>query len=623
MVTIGKESIGMKEKLVASFEMMRHGFVRFAPFNVGAVLLAASLIWWNHVPWEERKTTVLPIALAYGVCWGMLTALAVRLALERRAARQWLQNAVPAVLGLLTAVVGTWFWYCVREGNVYYGLWRMVYWGGVTALAAAAMASLFGKRNRLTLFGQLIQSASFVGMISFATMLGGFLCVEAYRELIAKISGDCIEDVMLIVWSMIAPIFMAACLPQDDTPTERSRWFNVLFWFLTPLGIALITILYVYIVRIMFEGMPSGKMNWYASCALAGYLLFWLALRASSVRFFARVARWGWIALVPVVVTQIVGIVIRYQAHGLTTPRMAGMVTLAIGIYALVLAALDRDAKSLFVVTAVAGLVFTVTPLNIVDIPLREQSSRLRRVLQQYGCLSAEGALSVPDKPDIPLKDAQKLVSAWKYLVNRYNHAATTTNVLPVRPGVWYRASFAQGVLAATHAARKNCDLSALLKIDESKFALSNGSKRCTTHNFHLDEHGMLNIGGYTGMYWVKSTHLFEESGDERYCLKFSDDVATLLTTNICDVTEHMNRIREATGAKTRWRDGRWHDSCPFAPELAIWPLADDVALVVTGIYCYIDSGERKPFSGHVNGFLLVKPNHPLYRAENDKGKKR
>ena len=112
----------MRKKLAVFIEMVRHGFVRFAPFNIGAVLLAASLIWWNHIPWKERETAVLPIALAYGVGWGMLMALAARLSLERRAARQRLQNAVPAVLGLLTAVVGTWFWCCVREGNVYYGL---------------------------------------------------------------------------------------------------------------------------------------------------------------------------------------------------------------------------------------------------------------------------------------------------------------------------------------------------------------------------------------------------------------------------------------------------------------------------------------------------------------------
>ena len=178
---IGKESIGMKKKLADFIEMVRYGFVRFAPFNIGAVLLAATLMWWNHIPWKGRETAVLPIAFAYGVCWGMLTALALRLALERRAARQWLQDIVPAVLGLLTVAIGTWFWYCVREGNVYYELWRMVYWGGITALAAAAMASLFGRINRLTLFGQLLQAATFVGMISFATMLGGFLCVEAYR----------------------------------------------------------------------------------------------------------------------------------------------------------------------------------------------------------------------------------------------------------------------------------------------------------------------------------------------------------------------------------------------------------------------------------------------------------
>ena len=40
-----------RERLKAFFSGLRSGFVRFAPFNVGAVLLAAFLIWHGHIPW--------------------------------------------------------------------------------------------------------------------------------------------------------------------------------------------------------------------------------------------------------------------------------------------------------------------------------------------------------------------------------------------------------------------------------------------------------------------------------------------------------------------------------------------------------------------------------------------
>ena len=186
----------MKERLKSLFESLRRGFVRFAPFNAGAVLLAVFLIWRNHIPWKERETArLIPISLACGVCWGMLAALAARLALERRSAKPRLLSMLPAVGGLLAAVAGAWFWYHVRDGHVFHHLWRMIYFGGITALASSAVANLFGARNRLTLFGQVFQSAVFVGMISLVTMLGGFLCVEAYRELIFRVSYDFMSDV--------------------------------------------------------------------------------------------------------------------------------------------------------------------------------------------------------------------------------------------------------------------------------------------------------------------------------------------------------------------------------------------------------------------------------------------
>ena len=309
----------MRKMLLAACVMrLRHGVARFAPFNVGAVLLAVTLVWHNHIPWEHREADgLLPLSLAYGICWGMLAALVARLFMERKAVRSSFSNFVPVLVGVATSIAGAWFWFHVREGHPFGQAWQMLYFGGITTLASAAAYLLFGKQNGKTLF----------------------------------------EDVMLVVWCAVAPVFMAATLPKDDTPTEQSRWYDILFWFATPLGLALLAVLYAYIAKIVIRWeMPSGKMNWFASCALAGYLFIWLSLRGSRVRVFSFLARWGWASLVPVVATQIVGIVIRHQAHGLTTPRMAGMVTLAIGLYAFVLAALDRDARGNFAVTAVAAL---------------------------------------------------------------------------------------------------------------------------------------------------------------------------------------------------------------------------------------------------------------------------
>ena len=601
----------MNERLKGFLGNLRRGFVRFAPFNVGAVLLSAFLIWHNHIPWKERETAgLIPISLACGVCWGMLAALAARLALERRSARPRMLNVLPAVGGLLAAVAGAWFWYHVRDGHVFYHLWRMIYFGGITALASAAVANLFGARNRLTLFGQVFQSAVFVGMISLVTMLGGFLCVEAYRQLIFRFSYDFMGDVGILVWCAVAPVFMAACLPRDDAPTERSRWYNVLFWFLTPLGLVLVAILYTYIGKIVIRWeMPSGKMNWFASWAIAGYLFFWLSLRASRVRFFAFVARWGWAALIPVVVTQIVGIVIRYQAHGLTTPRMAGMVTLAIGIYALVLAALDRDAKSIFIVTAVAGIVFTVTPLNIVDIPMREQSARLQRALARNGCLGSDGQFVIPEKPEIPLDDAKRLVGAWRYVADIGRFRPASTNVPTLRPGVWYRAAFAQDVLKKVVVQKKDADLPALLKIDESKLVDVGKSRTYTYHSFELEHSEEFDITGFSRMRRERYFTLKLGQSQRRYYVTVSDIPQTnrlVEAKTAYEVTEYMNRIVSATNAKLKWTNDRYNNY-KLPNDLALWSLSSNLTLAVTKISFSLDFSRTNSFSGSVTGNLLIR----------------
>ena len=589
--------------------LLRSGFVRFAPFNVLVFIWAACLIWSNHVPSREIEALRMPVSFASGACWGALFALAARLAVERRACRTVLTHALPAVTGATTAALGTLFWYHVSETDVGYSLGEMIYFGSIVSIASFAVAQLFGKRNAWTVFGRIILAAVFVGLVSLAAFLGSMLCIAAYDGLIAKVSQTVWVDMVILIWCVLVPVFMAAMLPKDNEPTEHPKAFFVLFWFLVPIGMALLAILYAYVAKIVLTwSMPSGTMNWFSSCAIGGYLFLWLSLRGSRVRFFAFLARWGWAALLPVMAMQIVGIVIRYNAYGLTAPRMAGMATLAIGIYALVLAALDRTARSVFIVLAVSGLVLTVSPFNILDVPIMQQSVRLRAALERAGCF-AGGGFSMPEKLDISEKDAKIIDGAWRYLTERgrpffgYARDGKSGDALRLRQGVWNHNAFTRDIAEAVRklSGQKRINLPKMLKINPAKFTeggrfLQNSK---TTNQFYLGkESGAVDISGYTKFETVAPI-FGHEDGKYFVALSQSDP------TNRIDVTTHVKKLLGNSGAAADTADGEYHQYTLRAED-AVWRLAPDLAFVVTSLTLYHPPEEQRP--GHcLYGYILRK----------------
>ena len=593
-----------KDILLRAVGKLQGGFVRFAPFNALALVWALCLMGDNHAVWDDAEAHRLAMSMASGACWGMLSALAARLALERRGCRARLLALVPALCGIAFAAVGAVFWYHVRAESSWYVSWEMLYFGSIVSIGAFAAAQLFGKRNARTVFGRIFVSVVFVALVAFAVWLGLMLCIAAFDELIVDVSNDLYEDAACLVWLAMAPMFMASMLPRDDEPAEQPKAFNVLFWFLVPIGALLMAILYVYIAKIVFTwSMPSGKMNWFASFAIGGYLFFWLSLRGSRIRAFALIARWGWALLIPVVATQIVGIAIRYSAHGLTTPRMAGMATLAIGIYALALAAFDRSAKSAFVAFAVAGIVLTISPFNIVDVPIRQQSGRLRAALERAGCLM-DGKLNVPKSPDIPIEDAKVIYGAWDYLTScgrpfySYLRRERDCNSPRVRPGVWHRDEFVQDVAKSAWEKAMHHDLVMLLNIDRRKIA--HGRKRKTTNQFSLPSHTRrtVDISGYRTMEAVPSAVF--GYGNGRYFVALTEN----LVTNRYDVTSHVNRLMGNSGAAADWSDGFYH-SHNLKEEDALWELTPDMRILVKNITLYHPPEEDEP--GHLNCYIFRK----------------
>ena len=556
------------------------GMLRFASFDVGALLLVVWLIWLNHVDkgGSGKETSRLVLSLACGTCWGMLSALVSRLALEKRAVRAWTLHAVPAILGVVMAVLGALFWFHVREDSAHYVQLQMVYAGGIVALVASAIVCLFGERNRKTLFAQLVQPAVFVCLLSYVASFGLAICFLACKTLLfSSLPDNVILDVLAFVWCFMAPVMMASLLPREDVDAGPSRPYEVLAWVLTPIGVLLLAILYAYLAKIVVNWtMPAGTLNWYASCAIAIYVFFWLSFRSSRVRFCSAVVRLGWLALLPVVFMQIIGIVIRFQAYGLTSMRMAGMVALALGIYALVLAAMECDARSLFVAVAVAGIVFTVSPLNIVDVPIREQSHRLRCALERAGCL-VDGKFSIPEAPNLSDADARIVASAWRYLVGKKG----------VIKSVWHKPAFVYDVVDAVAAqqekkgAKKATPLDGLinaLNINETALAVAANGQRTTHYIFAVKGNSRLDVSGYSKVLPNACASLEFEDG--RYFVVSRPATGSRESAKT-DVTEVVRRIlsSSAVGAKTIPQDYYVNGDLPDA--VAVWKISGDAAIAV------------------------------------------
>ena len=362
------------------------------------------------------------VSYLYAACpFGGIAAVVARLRAERagagddRALRdQMLAGIAALVVSVALAAAGEWLdrgalVILIRLGLMLAG----VFW---------SVWLLMTSDNERTLFPQLLCAGLYVGLIVSVLFAGLCICILAAQVLVFDEQGQLdrlYEVASLACFVLLAPNLLCGRLPRHDEELHTSRAYQVLAGYVTlPLCLILLGVLYVYIAKIAVVcAMPSGEMNWFGSFALLVYIGLWLGLRDMEWVPAQRFVRWGWAMLVPVVVTQIIGVVIRFQAYGLTTARYAGMLCLAVGITALALGALDRSPRNLLAVATAVALMGAVSPANILDIPNLEQTSRLTNALADAGMLDAEGKATPATNGEKVSADVKEQIdSSWDYL---------------------------------------------------------------------------------------------------------------------------------------------------------------------------------------------------------------
>ena len=269
---------------------------------------------------------------------------------------------------------------------------------------------LFERANKAPGLPALLFAAAFSIGTSVLLSLGLILCVAAFWALIVTDADGRLPETTYLFSGLIAycgwgvAAFLGA-LPNADARYEfPAATQKLLLYLFFPVYLLLLLVLYLYVGKIIGAGeMPVGTMNWYASFALLGFTFFFGTLAVQTrLPLFARFLKWGLVLFLPILAVQLYGVYLRYEAYGLTTPRYTSMICTFCGIYALTVAFLRRKPQQIYLCAAILALIFSLTPLNVIDVPLHSQETRLSQILTEHNLLQ-DGTFVMRDdiSPDV------------------------------------------------------------------------------------------------------------------------------------------------------------------------------------------------------------------------------
>lgn len=302
-----------------------------------------------------------------------------------------------------------------------YFLWQMMpmtsyfvmYLGGVIFCLPCLSVYVLWTKETKGLFPHIFGAfwkASGIGLLTF--LLGG-ICLLSVDNLLLHIFWGW-WYVLFAFSSVLALLLFLSYLPQTGEEKRSPMLFFLLQRIFMPVYLVILGILYIYIGKIIVAGtMPVGKMNWYASFAVAVYCLFYFCLHEEENKRSRLFLRFGALALFPVMVVQAWGIYIRFDAYGLTTARYASMVCNFFGFLTVLSALCRNSARFLFLLAGFLGILCSLTPLNIIDVPAKDQWTRLDKVLSAYD-MRKENKIIMAEQ--MTKEDKENLRSSYWYL---------------------------------------------------------------------------------------------------------------------------------------------------------------------------------------------------------------
>lgn len=405
--------MSMKTYVSNKMSFLMNGIKRFAfPFVYTALIFFVA----SYAIIKETDTEPL-VRIILSLSFGFFASILLTLLAERFVIKinVYLFQSISVV-----ATAGCWLLMKDFDNVVYV---TMGYLGVMFAVVACIIFFLYNEANKDLLAPHLLKGFVFSAAVAGILQSGLSLCIVAFDAIVLNIPemGKYIGILAVFTGVMVAVNLFLSGVPKKDETIILPKVIKILLGTIgLPIYLLLLTILYVYLAKILITwNIPSNEINLYASFAALFFILFYFTLgsyRADN-KMIDLFMKWGKFALMPIILVQLYAINIRVSAYGITTLRYISIILVFIVLAFLVLAIFKKGKylKVIFAVIATVAIVFTFTPLNVIDVPDRVQYNRLINYLEAND-MYQDGAVIANN--DIPMEDKREITNIFEYLVN-------------------------------------------------------------------------------------------------------------------------------------------------------------------------------------------------------------
>lgn len=289
------------------------------------------------------------------------------------------------------------------------------------ALFAFILYILYIDRENKLLFSHLIKSKFITGLFASILLSGITVCVLAFNFLIFKF--DDIWKILSLFSILIAflgnYLLFFSYIPKKDEEIEVPKIYRtIIHKALFYVYLLLIFILYLYILKvILIHKMPVGKFNWFGCFSLLFYCIFYLSVDETDGIVQEKFKKFGALLMIPILIMQIIGLYIRISSYGLTTLRYMSIICIIAACMFIVSSIFKINIRKTFIGIMILSLLVTCTPLNVLDVPLRNQESILKNSLSKAGVYTTTSdSNSFDEKVKIEDKYMPAILSSYDYI---------------------------------------------------------------------------------------------------------------------------------------------------------------------------------------------------------------
>lgn len=309
--------------------------------------------------------------------------------------------------------------FCIIKNNIYANMFIL---GTLISLVISYFFLLTLFQNKIFIFPRCICSSILSLFISLCICCGLSIIWLAITSLIFEFYNS--DFMYTIIWIAFLFINIACFITFSNIKIENytcPKSFKIIMhYILLSLYTLLILVLYIYLFKcIFFKQLPNGIINWFVSISTLLYIVFYLSFLQYKSKTINLFYKFGAFLLIPLIFIQVVAFSIRINAYGFTSIRVLSLYYILFSICFIILTFIKKGKFifSSFLILIFFILLATSTPLNIHDVAILNQKTRMETILKKHDMIKDNTIIPISDPNKLSNKEKEIIVSTFDELI--------------------------------------------------------------------------------------------------------------------------------------------------------------------------------------------------------------